>query len=60
MTSKQFRRAAAVIFTFASVGFLLETMAEKDGPLVEILFGFLLATLGAAWLAWEFLAKPQT
>ena len=57
MSPIRYRRLFAGIFTFASFGFLLETMFEKNGPLVEIAFGILLAALGVGWLAWEFLGR---
>jgi hypothetical protein len=50
MTATQVRRLGAGVFTIASLGFLLETMSERDGPLVEIILGAVMAAVGLVWL----------
>lgn len=60
MNSIRFLRAGAVIFTIASLAWLIETVAEHNGTTVEISVGALLVTLGAGWLLWEFLGAPLT
>ena len=55
MNSTRFRRVAAVIFTIASLAWLIETVAEHNGTTVEISVGALLVALGVGWLLWEFL-----
>lgn len=54
MSAVLFRRIVAVTFTIASIGWLMETIAEHDGTLLELLVGALLVALGAGWLLCEF------
>lgn len=54
MSTVQFRRVGAVTFTIAAIAWLMETIAEHDGTIIEILVGTLLVALGAGWLLCEF------
>lgn len=60
MSSTRFRRVGAVIFTIASLAWLIETIAEHNGTTVEISVGALLVALGAGWLLWEFLGETPS
>lgn len=59
MTARTIHRVLQVIFAIASIGFLLETLAEKDGPSVEIFLAAAMVVAAAAWLGWGYLAKHR-
>jgi hypothetical protein len=53
MTAKTIQRVAAAAFSVASFGFFFETMAEKDGPVIEIILAAVMVLLAVAWLRWS-------
>ena len=59
MTARTFQRVMEVIFAIASIGFLLETLTEKNSPSVEIFLAAVMVVAAAAWLGWEYLVKPR-
>ncbi len=60
MKAKTIQSVAAVAFSVASFGFLFETMAEKDGPVAEIIVAAVMASSAVAWLGWEFVVKLRS
>jgi hypothetical protein len=59
MTLKRYVRLFPIVFTIASVGFLIDSTVEQDGTRGEVLAGTLLIILGLGWVTWEFLLRTQ-